>query len=124
MKLAHHPAPDIVDKTRNCKRLERAQDKTQEENQVPCRSEVVECVNNINPQYLHTGKGLVLCHSRNHFQGTIFWGTVTTYELQGTAVYPQQPVQLQAKVSNLQKPFYLAKGEIKKLLTVTCNMGG
>ena len=114
MNVKRNIAPDIIDKTSNCKRLERVQDKTKEEYQVPHKSEVVECIYNIRPTYTHTGEGLVLCHSRNHFQGTIFWSTVTTYELKGTAVYPQQPVQVHAQVRNLQKPYYLAKCKIKK----------
>ena len=99
---------EICDKTSGVKRLARVQDRSDPFVQVPPKSETVECICNIAPEYLRTPQGLVLCNSRAHYQGKIYWGTVTTYELQGTAVNPQEPVQVPRRVHDLSKPFYLA----------------
>ncbi len=85
---------------------------------VPAIKDTVQHITNIDPLYLHTESGPKICESRPHYQGDIFWGTVTSYHPIGTVLPIQQTVQVPRRVRNTRKPHYLA---VKKVRATSYN---
>jgi hypothetical protein len=110
MQPADWISADIIDKTTNFKRLVKTPDSEEPDFSVPALEDTVPDIKNICAGYIFTESGPNILPYRAHTQGDLFFSTVTTYEVKGTAVYPQELIQLRRKVRNTKKPHKLAKG--------------